>query len=205
MWRTIVSGVIAVCLLASAAPAGAAKVVNAEKWVVRFCESLTGFTEGFGTIRDQIIGESDSVAAAYAEGDINAAAQALARMAGYLDDAADISDDTADEFRKLPRPDVEGGRALKRSIGRILGNGLEDIAGEFATSADDIRGLRREPDRQVVGAGLLALGEHLIAVGEEVGERISKALSALRINKAAELELVTACSEAPECLPLFGP
>ncbi len=205
MKRTIVSGVIAAFLVASATPAGAAKSLTAEKWVAGFCESLTSFTDGFGTIRDQLIGESDNAAAAYAEGDINAAAQVLARMAGYLDDAGALSEDTADEFRKLPRPDVDGGRALKRNIGRILGRGLDDIADEFAEKADDIRDLRREPDRQVVGAGLIALGEDLTAAGEEIGERISNALSSLSINKDAERKLDTAFSEAPECLPLYGP
>ena len=205
MKRIIVSGLIAATLLASAAPAAAAKPVSAEKWAAAFCESLTSFTDGFGTIRDNLVAESDNVAAAYGTGDIDAAAVVLGRVAGYLDDAADLTEEKAREFRKLPRPTVEGGRALKRSISRILGGGLEELKDEFAEKADDIRALRGETDREAVGAALVALGAELSAAGEEIGLRISNALDALAISKDAERKIEAAFDEAPECLPLYGP
>ncbi|MEX0664295.1 MAG: hypothetical protein WD598_05920 [Acidimicrobiia bacterium] len=178
--RAWFAGAVAVTILLGNIPsAAAASSISPKKWAKSFCTTVLDFRDELVSIGDQVVNYSEEAASAV-DADPSAVFDVIETTAGYLDDAVDVSSDTADDVRKLKKPAVGGGAKIKRVISKILGDGLEDLAFEFEAGATDLRSIADQTSDPVEAANLFVTASlQLSSTFSSAGNAIRDAFNAV--------------------------
>jgi hypothetical protein len=181
--RLLCAGGLAAALLVTSVPAADAATVSPDKWAPKFCTALdnwqTTIQEKGSSLGTELTGETDLDAA-------------RDKIAGYLGDMVDATDDAAAAIKKAGAPSSTNGA----KISAVFVKGFKAVSKEFASAQKKAEKLSTASPAQFQAEGT-ALGNAISGSSDELGKNFS---AIGKLDK--KQELTKAVKAAPECSSL---
>jgi len=196
---------LVVAALLGSAGSATAKTVSAKRWAASFCKALVSFKGDLLEVGQAIDDETVDATADLAAGDLAGITDLINGIAGHLERASDVATDASRAFRRLPRPAIDGGAVIKRTIARVLGGAADGMALRYAANASHLRevpGTATDPADAI--NQLDAVAADWSSIIDDFDQQMSEAFENVDTDVDRAGKLGRALTRSKACAPIFG-